>query len=1767
MKKTGIRVGQLGIGDDGSRRGVLLLLVLALLSMFGLIAIAFVVLTGHAQRGAKSLERIGQTESLVDSTQKTLLHQAAMQIFRGPNSTSAGVPNSSSVMGAHSLLETMYGNSNLLGQLTVAAQSFTDGTHTIPELLQLKTNLPVATVAPYCGCVLTITGPTTATVGYGQSTRIVAIDPTSGANAMVYVTAFPDGSLPVVPATFTINGAPFNGMGFGYNSTTQTLDLMYDSAAQAINPLKTMSDASTTIWPVALLPRLPLSAYSAFGYNPPNGVNTDYTAADFQHMLLAAQVPTAAGGIQTLPSLHRPALCRYWATNPNGLTSLGLAAADFSNTGKLTGAWTNLTATDVALLRQIMLRPVGQFKSGVINPHVDHPNFTGSNPNFNPFWNGVTAGAGQWDVDNDGDGVPDSVWVDLGMPVRATSDGHLYKPLFAILCTDLDGRLNVNAHGNITQTDGTRFTTAGTPSTTDATKDVGTGAAAQGANFAFAGGTTTAQLARGQGYGPAEITLAPLFSTLTGPGGYQQLFTGIAGNPGLDGRYGEVTLGVDSTTWPGWPYGNLTGTASSWPKQQAGWYGVEGALSGNKWYQFHSPSFTPAWSWWNFQTVTAANQYTYNNGNNSPDSFGSPPDTFGVGAVGLDVAGRPLYLTMGGQTQNSPYELNLSANVGRGLTSPTTAADNLFGSGELERILRPFDRDAPSLPRRLAALAPNLVPPTGTTSKRLSVTTDSWDVPTPAPSIITVLNGRTDFLYGPSINRVPATKWSSLFAPELLAGLKMDITRPLGYWSGNLLLYDTAGKNKWPAPTTNFSPDGTVTAPQQARQLYARYLYVMALLFDDQYWAAVKSGPATTVTNIAQYTAQWAVNVVDFQSPDSAMTPFKYDSKPFAVSSSTMSNWAAGTDLANPKTNDAVDIKGTTVRLGSDCGVVWGCKRPELLISETLAFHDRRTQDLSTDSGSPVKPHKTTTSTNPDPNFDQGLRPQGSLFVELYNPGTNLEAPPTDLHRFVSTGNWGVDLERLSPGGYPVWQMLIVDKPNAVSGTTAADPDNPTIASRPAVERAIYFANGTIGGVTVQLPSPPSGCQVQYQPISATGNQFAPILPSRYALIGPGDPAAAVPGRTYIGGGATPPAGTPWITLTPNTDPDSPPVPQVTANLTFPVLPNATARNATAVLIHEPWFTSGHAKPRLSVSEPPGGYVTPTGVTYSAASDSYNLPIDTPLDTNPMLMTTKFSAGVKKIFLQRLADPTIRWNPDDVSDPKYNPNIPINPYRTIDAMPIDLQAFNGTADPAVDDPGKQLSPWKDDVANWKVYFHSRQRGDTNGAGATMNLWQAEDPLLTKLSPPAAYDSQNGTHLFPYQLQHSLTFLNTCFGPPTSTPGPYLGDPQNPFPWLTWPRRPLASPLEALLVPAVSSSQLLSTYNIAQAGNPYDGLSTPPPSATVPFGTTSMPFPHLGCLFQSPPLTNVPPVPPIWPVSAGPPYPAPSPGFYRMLDYLYVPSRFVGTEIQIDPTTATAATGHSFHPPFNRISTYREPGRINLNTIYTPETWAGLMSSFSATMANATSFNNFIQSRRGYTATAPWDLGTVRDILAPSIPPPLSGKLPCPTEFARPFRSPRLAQMMVPNVPSIDTVQGNLQPTRETDVTVLRANSGGANPLFQYTSTNAADNCDRNPFFRYQAIQRLGNLVTTRSNVYAVWITVGYFEVNIWDPNNPLNPITKTVDAAHPDGYQLGQELGSDTGEIQRHRAFYIFDRTIPVGFQRGQDLNVEKAILVKRFIE
>ena len=72
-----------------------------------------------------------------------------------------------------------------------------------------------------------------------------------------------------------------------------------------------------------------------------------------------------------------------------------------------------------------------------------------------------------YDVDNDGDGITDSVWLDLGYPARRDRDGQLYKPLFAFMVIGLNGRIPLNTAGNLA---GQRSRTATTHAGTSATR-------------------------------------------------------------------------------------------------------------------------------------------------------------------------------------------------------------------------------------------------------------------------------------------------------------------------------------------------------------------------------------------------------------------------------------------------------------------------------------------------------------------------------------------------------------------------------------------------------------------------------------------------------------------------------------------------------------------------------------------------------------------------------------------------------------------------------------------------------------------------------------------------------------------------------------------------------------------------------------------------------------------------------------------------------------------------------------------------------------------------------------------------------------------------------------------------------------------------------------------------------------------------------------------------------------------------------------------------
>jgi hypothetical protein len=323
-------------------------------------------------------------------------------------------------------------------------------------------------------------------------------------------------------------------------------------------------------------------------------------------------------------------------------------------------------------------------------------------------------------------------------------------------------------------------------------------------------------------------------------------------------------------------------------------------------------------------------------------------------------------------------------------------------------------------------------------------------------------------------------------------------------------------------------------------------------------------------------------------------------------------------------------------------------------------------------------------------------------------------------------------------------------------------------------------------------------------------------------------------------------------------------------------------------------------------------------------------------------------------------------------------------------------------------------------------------------------------------------------------------------------------------------------------------------------------------------------------------------------------------FHRLMELVRVPSRFNGTDRMLHAvaTQTNNPITHHYHPPFNLVSEFRDPGLVNLNTVFDNGlVWRALVNDMPGALNH---WRRVFLSRQGY---GPYnnnasDLVPRVDPNSPTIianPFRLSNNaynVPIPALRNRPIGNARVVDDRTNPLPtsnppgaSRDFVEaGFLRPDlsyappsdpNDLNNDQLLKSRYASRPLISATTTLDADtngplgqntaaynNADRNPYFRYQPLAKLANNLTTRSNVYAIWVTVGYFEVT------PISQGGGTPSrTTHPDSFSLGAELGSDTGEIVRHRAFFILDRSIPVAFQRGEDHNVQHAIRVKRIIE
>ncbi len=324
----------------------------------------------------------------------------------------------------------------------------------------------------------------------------------------------------------------------------------------------------------------------------------------------------------------------------------------------------------------------------------------------------------------------------------------------------------------------------------------------------------------------------------------------------------------------------------------------------------------------------------------------------------------------------------------------------------------------------------------------------------------------------------------------------------------------------------------------------------------------------------------------------------------------------------------------------------------------------------------------------------------------------------------------------------------------------------------------------------------------------------------------------------------------------------------------------------------------------------------------------------------------------------------------------------------------------------------------------------------------------------------------------------------------------------------------------------------------------------------------------------------------------------------------------------------AASNIIFAPlraPYNRVSTYVEPGRVNINSVSERTVWQGLMQArlapgdidyppldwtssgtvgpedidhngngvIDAPTPNRTaidtaatgvvfeSWNDMLNSRRGY------DQATGATL--PGYNPDPSKYNPFfPTRFANPFRPSSEAGMVpktwspYPSAPGstasdqyhnllahktsktgvldvlaneVPAYATTLRPT-SLDATTFDADGDGTpdssmgmrgvSPEFLFNDTDAG--LPIHPYSDTYQVSRLQKLTTGQSHVYAVYMTVAFFE---------YDPATDTI----------GVEYGANAGESERYRGFFVVDRTIPVGFQIGEDHNAANTILVKRYLK
>jgi len=1687
------------ISTTKSRRGVLLLVVLSMLTLFLMLGASYLVVAIRARKVSKAFADKIVAPATVGPNAARVVDAAFMTVARG--STSPGI---NTAFTQDSLLADKYGGSALTGRITEV--SSWNGSDAFIEIQASRLSPAPSSISLLPGRVLTFTLP-----GVSISTRILRAFGNSPASPTL-----------VVPAGTTANGAALSvGM----------VQAALGRATQGTTP------------------HFLINGREFDG----SSHNETYDGFDSDNPLLTRIIPDALGG------------------------SPAVSAADMYG-----------------------------------NPP----------PTL--------------EVDNDGDGTEDSNFLPVGLPRFTMSSGAVIEPRAAVLVVELDGRLNVNVHDSTIDadtSDPTNMQSLYPPYYSDdeipgnGVDDDSNGGTDDQYTWTAPGGLHAtldfSSFPRGVGAGTADISLrkSNILPTLSGRGqsatsrsstllATARAMGGVSNNDnnsqtpsdadtqrpipkigGAEGRYGGSPSATNQ------PWDGTTLTPAAMPRPGLAGFNDSTTVDRERWtVNLITDQNLPAHQ-------IAANFFT------QPGRYGAPPDVKGRMRIWADPStGRPVFYKPywdengrpGGGTTISDNEvvddafennlsrtgcrINSAANPGQG----GNKIDNLFTAADLEGLLRFHDPDSPRLSRRLVAINDR-----SAEMNRLRVTTESWDTPA-------IVGGNWEQSIRSAFSQLLERNDAHLFfAPETIAGHRLDINRPFHDFTrpaaefrfDEPYFYDANG---------NRTRDNGENTGELRRQQFAKHLYCLLV--------AIARGTGLLINaQRAEQLAQYAVNVVDFRDADSIMTRFSYDPA-FAPGSTT---WSPGT------TN-----------------YVWGCERPEILLTETYAWHDRRTDDEVI--GGSVQD-------GGDGSFDQIRRPRGAFFVELtcpwgsevreYGGGTvrpltdprNSPLPSNRLRadllpmELVQTedanGNGVLDLgEDLIPNNEidanpprnrlttsinlektvphssaanrsPVWRLVSTRKfaPNPSNRAFGTDPLlpattnpndsilDPSRSGGPGIDRIFYFIQpptalaNEIPGAVFWQQAPPAN------PLTA-GNYRV------YGTDAPLDPAGGAGGPAHVavfaGDGGKP------------------------ATLTEPTVAGAT----------DPYDSL-----MQSVTGPPNAPSPATGMVNTWATaiddplDSYGpstkpIPAEAQITSDPflagdgsaLLMQNGTHENFAVIHLQRLADPTRPFN-NTPSSPQFNP------YLTVDCLPVDLAVVNSVQaknlnQPTSGLPGLVEGNYDEPGDSHKPYGHVSNRlssiergGDpAAAAGSSPDIWSrrlrhtiqtlqdshafitdAVTPLGTApiANLPAAPLASRPAGAPKHTLDGQITAIQVDAGgthyttaPTVTIPGPggggtpataivtisseavteirvtnpgsgytsapaitvsggggsgatataFIGGPPSRLAgagspaFLHWANRPFTSGQELALVPIASPFHLLQLH----------GIDTPSLNAGQQFA-------HLAGFWEN----SIPPAP--WGAITGR-APADSLSF---LDCVHVPSRFAGLYSTVPNATANTAAlaGLGFdNYPIEHISTYREPGRINVNTITDQSAWRALFGSRDAIGAVAQSGPvdpDVDQTNSGADRLPRW----APNIFGPALP------------AAQP--PPGLAGTAAPTVAAFFLAMPDPLAVSDADtvVPVRATRNGGYRDTFNAVDdiANRHRSTDRNALFRYQTMMQLSDRVTTRSNVFAVWVTIGYFDATSGDEVQP----------------------------ITRHRGFYLFDRSIPVAYEQGKNHNVRDAILLRRIIQ